>query len=73
MLFVAMAMLEYAILLAIKFGKQNRITADNNSGEEKKKQEKCRMIDLYALRAFLGAHAMTICTYFSYYTLCSKS
>ena len=73
MLFVAMAMLEYAILLAIKFGKQNRITTDNSLGDEKKKQEKCRMIDLYALRAFLGAHAMTICTYFSYYTLNSKS
>ena len=68
MLFVAMAMFEYAILLSIKFGKQNRISAEKSPGEEKKEQETCRIIDLYALRAFIGAHALTICTYF-FYTL----
>ena len=67
MLFVTMAMFEYAILLAMKFGRQNRITAKKSPGEEKKKQEKFRIIDLYALRAFIGAHALTICTYFLYY------
>ena len=64
MLFVAMAMFEYAILLAIKFGKQNRIADNKSAAEEKRRQEKCRMIDLYVLRAFIGAYALTICTYF---------
>ena len=68
MMFVAMAMFEYAILLAMKFGKPNKISADKDPHEEKKAAEKCRKIDLYALRAFVGVHALTVCTYF-YYTL----
>ena len=72
MLFVAMAMFEYAILLSIKFGKQNRITAEKSPGEEKQEQEKCRIIDLYVLRAFIVAHVLTICTYFLCYTLQTK-
>ena len=68
MMFVAMAMFEYAILLAMKFGKHNKISADKDPREEKKTAEKCRKIDLYALRAFVGVHALTVFTYF-YYTL----
>ena len=65
MLFVATAMFEYAVLLAMKFGKQNEITPQISPGDEEKKVEKCRMIDLYALRAFAVAYALTICIYFS--------
>ena len=66
MMFVAMAMFEYAILLVIKFGKQNKISADKDPREEKKAAEKCRKIDLYVLRAFVGVHALTVFTYFYY-------
>ena len=40
MLHVAMAMFEYAILLTIKFGKQNKISAGRNVEEEKKAVKK---------------------------------
>ena len=66
MIFVALAMFEYAILLVIKFGKQNKISAEKDPNEERKATEKCRRIDLYILRAFLGAYILTICTYFYY-------
>ena len=66
MMFVAMAMFEYAILLAIKFGKQNKISAEKNLKEDKMAAEKCRRIDLYALRTFIGVHVLTVGTYFYY-------
>ena len=65
MLFVATAMFEYAILLAIKFGKQNRFTPLVSPGDEESKEEKCCFIDLYALRGFIFAYALTVSTYFS--------
>ena len=66
MMFVAMAMFEYAILLVIKFGKQNKISSLKDPKEERKAADKCRKIDLYVLRAFLGAHMVTVYTYFYY-------
>ena len=66
MIFVALAMFEYAILLAIKFGKQNKISSEKDPDDERKAAEKCRKIDLYVLRAFIGAHTVAVCTYFYY-------
>ena len=66
MAFVAMAMFEYAILLAIKFGKQNKISSEKDPSEERKAAEKCRKIDLYVLRAFIAANSVTVCAYFYY-------
>ena len=67
MLYVAMAMFEYAILLTIKFGKQNKISAEKDIGEEKKAVEKCRKMDLYALRVFIACYSLTVGTYFYSY------
>ena len=72
MLYIAFAMFEYAILLAINFGKQNKIAPCMSPGEEEMQQEKCHRIDRYALRGFVLAYALTISTYFSY-TLYIKS
>ena len=66
MAFVALAMFEYAILLAIKFGKQNKISSEKDPNDERKAAEKCCKIDYYVLRAFIGAHTVTVCTYFYY-------
>ena len=68
MIFVAVAMFEYALLLTIKFGKQNKISS-MNTDEEEKALERCRKIDLYVLRAFIVAYILALCTYFSLYLL----
>ena len=65
-IFVALALFEYAILLAIRFGKQNIKIHDNMTGnDELNAVAKCRKIDRHALRVFLALHAVTVCTYFS--------
>ena len=62
-LFVASALCEYAILLGIKFGKQN-----NGKGERHDKMAladaKCRMIDRHALRVFIALHGAVVGFYF---------
>ena len=67
MLHVAMAMFEYAILLTIKFGKQNKISAEKDIGEEENAAKKCRKMDLYALRVFMACFSLTVGTYFFIY------
>ena len=65
-IFVALALFEYAILLAIRFGKQNKIN-DNMTGNDGADNAiaKCRKIDRYALRVFLALNVVTVCTYLS--------
>ena len=67
MLHVAMAMFEYAILLTIKFGKQNKISVEMDVTQEEKAVKKCRKIDLYALRVFAASYILTVGTYFYKY------
>ena len=66
-IFVALALFEYAILLAIRFGKQNNKINDNMTGNDAadKAIAKCRKIDRYALRVFLALNVVTVCTYLS--------
>ena len=73
MLFVALALFEYAIMLTIRFGKQdkNRSAANRKGTKDDVFAEmRCRKIDRYALRVFLAAHVATMGTYF--YILGSK-
>ena len=72
MLFVALALFEYAIMLTIRFGKQDKNRSANKNGtiDDFVAEMKCRKIDRWALRAFLAAHVVTMGTYF--YILQSK-
>ena len=65
-LFVALALFEYSVLLAIRFRKQNKIAADGMMGDTNNilAEIKCHKIDRYALRAFLALFAITMGTYF---------
>ena len=62
MIFVALATFEYAVLLAIKFGKQSEGSKKDVDG--RKRNEKCRKIDRYALRVFTAAYGVSVFTYF---------
>ena len=64
-IFVALALFEYGILLALRFGKQHTKILDNMIGNysEPNAVAKCRKIDRYALKIFMTAHVMIVCTY----------
>ena len=64
MLFVGLTIFEYALCLAIRFGKQNQIGAEKRSIYYMKSEDKCRGIDRYALRVFIGVYVMSVATYF---------
>ena len=67
MLFVASALFEYAILLAIRYGKQNKVSAKIVGKEEDAAAiEKCRKIDLHALRVFIVLHVVKVCSFTAY-------
>ena len=62
--FVASALFEYAVLVTIRFGKQNKVN-DSMIGidDETEAVGRCRKIDLYALRAFIILYALFISGY----------
>ena len=66
-IFVALATFEYAILLKIKFGRGNVKNTPKKEVESKKRDEKCRKMDHYALISFLVAYGITVFTYFTAY------
>ena len=71
-LFVALALFEYSVLLAIRFGKQNKIAADMSGNKSHVLAEiKCHKIDRYALRSFLALFAFFMGTYFC--IICARS
>ena len=70
MLFVGFTIFEYAMCLAIRFGKQNRIGAEKLATYYRKAEDRCRAIDRYALRVFIGVYVMSVAAYF--YVLDSK-
>ena len=70
MAFVGLALFEYAVCLAIRFGKQNQIGAEKLVKYYRKAEDRCRAIDRHALRAFIGVYAVSMATYF--YALCSN-
>lgn len=66
MIFVAFALFEYAILLTIRFGKQNKVHGSMiGIKDETTVVGKCRKIDLYAMRVFMVLHAVVIVAYIS--------
>ena len=68
MIFVSLATFEYAILMKIKFGNENRKNAPKREFDSKKRDEKCRKMDHYALLSFLIAYGITVFTYFTAYS-----
>ena len=68
MIFVALATFEYAILLRIKFGRENGKNTLKREVESRKRDEKCRKMDHYALIMFLVAYGITVFAYFSAYS-----
>ena len=65
MMFVALAMFEYAVLLAIKYGKQNKkFVGKRQMVSDESADAKCHKIDFYALRVFFGVYALAAGTYF---------
>ena len=64
MLFVGLAIFEYAVCLAIRFGKQNQIRDEKRVTYYKTAENICRAIDRYALRVFIGVYTMSVAIYF---------
>ena len=63
-LFVALATLEYAVLLGIKFGRQDRVRVGEKNHCQQMVDEMCRKIDRYSLRLFFGTHILAVAVYF---------
>ena len=62
MMFVASAIFEYAVLLAIRFGKNWKINEEKNA--QKKKEHKCYKVDRISLKMFIGTYIFAVVTYF---------
>ena len=73
-IFVASALFEYAVLVTIRFGKQNKVN-DSMIGlhDETEAVGRCRKIDRYALRAFIVLFALVICGYISFVKFSPKA
>ena len=71
MFIVALAMIEYAIQLTIRYGKLNRVGVKGQASDEilakSKREEKCKKIDKYAMMFFMVINIMTIGTYLYVY------
>ena len=67
MCIVALALFEYAILLSIRYGKQDKIDVADSNDVTMARQQKCKKIDKYAMRFLLAANIGTIGTYFYVY------
>ena len=64
MAIVMLAIAEYAVILGIRFGRQkNKIKAQNMEDEEAIIQ-RCKRIDAWALKIFIGMDVLTMGTYF---------
>ena len=61
-----LALFEYAFLLALKFGKQFKIST-GKKGSEAKADGKCLAMDRYALRVFVAVYVLTVGIYFYKY------
>ena len=62
MVFVALAIFEYAILLAIRFGKGKDEEIEMYAEENKVRT--CYRVDRISLRVFVGAYILAVCAYF---------
>ena len=62
LLFVALVTLEYAILLAVRFGNGRRINKKRNAKENKGNE--CNKMDRISLRLFMGIYVLTVGSYY---------
>ena len=62
LLFVALVTLEYAILLAVRFGNGRRINKKRNAKENKGNE--CNKMDGISLRLFMGIYVLTVGSYY---------
>ena len=62
MIFVALAIFEYAVMLAIRFGKGGKINAGQGGGKDKDKL--CCKVDRISLKMFLGTYILMVVIYF---------
>ena len=60
-------MVEYAILLTIRYGKLNKVSMKETTAYKTKREKKCRKIDRYALIFFMLIDFATMSTYFYIY------
>ena len=67
MFIVALAMIEYAILLTIRYGKLSKVDVSGKGMDKTGREKKCKKIDRYALMFFMAINLMTIGTYFYVY------
>ena len=63
MMFVALAIFQYAVLLAIRFRKAERIHVKMERGATKKKVQ-CRKMDSISLKVFMGLYILAVGSYF---------
>ena len=61
MMFVALAIFEYAVLLAIRFGKGRK--KNTEEGRASNKEKLCSKMDRTSLKMFLGTYILTVVTY----------
>ena len=69
-IYLVLAIFEYALLLGIMFGRQFKIDGNKKGDENKKAEKQCRTIDHYALRVFVALQLLAMGTYFyKYYSV----
>ena len=68
MIFVASAIFEYAILLAIRFDKGRKINGWLEESDKKEKENRCNKIDKVSLSVFLCIYTHVVVEYFLFVT-----
>ena len=64
MMFVALAVFEYAILLGIRFGNGKKIQIKRGAKENKEMALLCKCADRVSLRMFMGIYILIVGSYF---------
>ena len=64
MSFVFLALTEYAIILAIRFGQKKIVPKEKKEEHEVNMKHRCKVIDSWALKIFVGLDIFTVGTYF---------
>ena len=64
MIFVALALFEYAFQLAIRYREMKRGSKKDTEEHEKASKQRCLKIDRWALRIFAALYILVIGTYF---------
>ena len=67
MFIVALAMIEYAILLTIRYGKLSKVDVNGQGKDKTEREKKCKEIDRYAFMFFMAINLVTIVIYFYVY------